>query len=278
MRMGQPRSGRSSDYRRNMAHWGSGAAVICVLSGAVTAVSASDDLCGATIVESLKLDHDVVCGGAGLTVGADGIRIDLDGHAISGGGSGVGIMVSGRRDVSITAGTIGNFATGIRIVASTDIEIKYVEFNANPEGIDFQAGSVSNAVKDSLFRNSTIRGIMLRTNATGNDIKNNRFINDRVGILIFGGVDNTLKQNEISGSSVAAIRINQPADANVLKDNLVSSNLAGIEFLLTAAGWAQENELKDNTISGNACGLKGPTDGNTLKDNSFQGNTVDVCS
>ncbi len=54
---------------------------------------------------------------------------------------------------------------------------------------------------------------MLRTNVTGNDIKNNRFINDRVGILIFGGVDNTLKQNEISGSSVAAIRINQPADA-----------------------------------------------------------------
>jgi len=278
MRMGQARRGRSSNYRRNVAHWGAGAAVIWVLSGAATTVFASDDLCGATIVESLKLDHDVACGGDGLIVGADGIRIDLDGHVLSGGGSGVGIIVSGRRDVSITAGTIGNFATGIRIVASTDVEIKYVEFNANPEGMDFQAGSVGNTVKDSLFRNSTIRGIMLRTNVTGNDIKNNRFINDRVGILIFGGVDNTLKQNEISGSSVAAIRINQPADGNVLKDNLVSSSLAGIEFLVTAAGWAQEDELKGNTISGNACGLKGPTDGNTLKDNSFQGNTVDICS
>jgi parallel beta-helix repeat protein len=261
-----------------VATWRCAAAAICLLAGAATRVSASDDLCGATIVESLKLDHDVVCSGDGLIVGADGIRIDLDGHAISGAGSGVGIIVSGRRDVSITAGTIGNFATGIRIVASTDIEIKYIEFNANPEGIDFQAGSVGNTVKDSLFRNSTIRGIMLRTNVTGNDVKNNRFINDRVGILIFGGVDNTLKQNEISGSSVAAIRINQPADGNVLKDNLVSSSLAGIEFLVTAAGWAQENELKDNTISSNGCGLKGPTDGNTLKDNSFQGNTLDSCS
>lgn len=278
MRIGQPRRGRSSNHRPNVATWRCAAAVICLLAGAATRVSASDDLCGATIVESLKLDHDVVCSGDGLIVGADGIRIDLDGHAISGGGSGVGIIVSGRRDVSITAGTIGNFATGIRIVASTDIEIKYIEFNANPEGIDFQAGSVGNTVKDSLFRNSTIRGIMLRTNVTGNDVKNNRFINDRVGILIFGGVDNTLKQNEISGSSVAAIRINQPADGNVLKDNLVSSSLAGIEFLVTAAGWAQEDELKGNTISGNACGLKGPTDGNTLKDNSFQGNTLDSCS
>jgi len=278
MRIGQPKVGRSSNNRWNIARGKAAAALTCVLALPVTAVSASDDLCGATIVESLKLDHDVMCTGDGLTVGADGIRIDLDGHRIAGGGSGVGMMVSGRRDVSITGGTITAFATAIRLVASTDVEIKHVEFNANPEGVDFQAGSVGNGVKDCLFRNSTIRGIMLRTNVTGNDIKNNRFVNDRVGILIFGGVDNTLEQNEISGSSIAGIRINQPADRNVLKDNLVSSSLAGIEFLVTPAGWAQENELKSNTIAGNACGLKGPTAGNTLKDNSFQGNTLDSCS
>jgi len=34
----------------------------------------ADDLCGATIAEDLKLHHDLTCAGAGLIVGADGIR------------------------------------------------------------------------------------------------------------------------------------------------------------------------------------------------------------
>jgi parallel beta-helix repeat protein len=119
---------------------------------------------------------------------------------------------------------------------------------------------------------------MLRSNTSENDIKNNSFINDRVGILIFGGVDNTLKQNEISGSILAGIRLNVIATGNVLKDNTVSSSLAGIEFLVTPTGSAKGNELKGNTLSANTCGLKGPTAENTLKDNVFDGNTADTCS
>ena len=37
------------------------------------------DLCGTTIVEDLKLDQDLTCAGNGLIVGADGIKIKLDG-------------------------------------------------------------------------------------------------------------------------------------------------------------------------------------------------------
>ena len=38
---------------------------------------------------------------------------------------------------------------------------------------------------------------MLRGNSIDNDIKNNTFIRNRVGILLFGGVDTTVKQNVI---------------------------------------------------------------------------------
>jgi hypothetical protein len=65
---------------------------------------------------------------------------------------------------------------------------------------------------------------------------------------------------------------------NVLKDNGVSSNSVGIEFLVTPTGSAQGNELKGNTLSTNACGLKGPTTDNTLKDNIYIDNTTDTCS
>ena len=119
---------------------------------------------------------------------------------------------------------------------------------------------------------------MLRSNSSDNDIKNNTFTGNRVGILVFGGVDNTLKNNIISGSSLAGIRLNVIATGNVLKDNTVSSNVVGIEFLVTPTGSATGNDLKGNTIAINGCGLKGPTAGNNFKHNSFEGNVADTCS
>jgi len=238
----------------------------------------ANDLCGATIVADLTLDHDLTCTGDGLIVGADGIVIDLNRHTITGSGSGVGIAVSGRTDVSIAGGSIRAFATAVRVNTSTDVVIKQVEFVENPEAIDLQSGSVGNTIKDNLFRDSSTRAIMLRGNSSDNDIKNNTFIGNRVGILLFGGVDNTLKQNAISGSSVAGIRFNVIASGNVLKNNTVRQNAVGIEFVVTITGSATGNELKDNTIATNSCGLKGPTAGNDFKENSFEGNVVDVCS
>jgi parallel beta-helix repeat protein len=274
-----PRSTRTGrNYVQSGIRWGGAFGAACALMYASPAAQPADSLCGATVVADLKLDHHVACSGDGLIAGADGIWIDLNGFTLSGSGVGVGIAITGRREITISGGTIANFAAGIRANAATDVDIKHIAFTGNPEGIDFQAGSVGNSVKENIFRDSTIRGIMLRSNATENDIKNNTFINNRVGILVFGGVDNTLKQNEVSGSTLAGIRINVIATGNVLKDNGVSSNSVGIEFLVTPTGSAQGNELKGNTLSTNACGLKGPTTGNTLKDNIYIDNTTDTCS
>ena len=238
----------------------------------------SNDLCGATIVDDLELNDDLTCPGDGLIVGADGIRLNLNGHTITGPGSGVGIAVTGRTDISISNGTISNFAVAVRVNTSTDVVIKHNELVANPEGIDLQIGSVGNTIKDNVFRDSITRGIMLRSGAIENDIKNNTFTGNRLGILVFGGVDNSLKKNIITGGSLAGIRLNVIATGNELKDNTVMSNAVGIEFIVTATGSATGNELKENTIATNGCGLKGPTAGNTLKHNSLEGNVADTCS
>ena len=245
------------------------------LSGAPVAMA--DDLCGATILEDLILDHDLACPGDGLIAGANGITIDLNGYTIAGSGTGVGIAVTGRHDIRITGGTLRNFAVAIRTSTSSGLLIDHNEFDGNPEGIDLQAGSIGNTIKDNAFRNSATRGIMLRGNTSANDIKANTFSENRVGILVFAGTFNTLKENTISGSTLAGIRLNVFATGNVLKDNTVTSNLAGFEFLVTTTGSAVGNELKGNTILTNTCGLKGPTASNSLKDNSFQGNVADTC-
>lgn len=252
--------------------------LLCLaLAGGPTA-RAADDLCGATILESVTLDHDLTCAGSGLSVDADGITIDLGGYTITGPRSGVGILVTGRTDVRITGGTITNFSAAVVTNLSTAVVIDHIEFAGNPEGVDLQAGSIGNTIKDNVFRDSATRAIMLRLNSRANEIKGNVFSANRVGILVFGGTFNTLKDNTISGSTLAGIRLNVIATGNVLKDNTLTSNAVGVEFLITMTGSATGNELKANEIVANTCGLKGPTAGNILKDNSFSGNVADSCS
>ncbi len=239
--------------------------------------AAASDLCGATVTGDVRLDHDLVCAGDGLIVGADGLRIDLNGHTIAGLGSGLGIVVIGRSDVTIAGGVIRNFAVALRLNTATGIVIRHNEFVDNGEAIDAQAGSVGNTIKENVFRGSTVRAIMLRGSSQDNDIKNNVFAGNRIGVLVFGSVDSQIKDNIFSGSSLAAIRLNVIATGNTIKDNTIGSGAAGIEFLITPTGSAAGNEFKANSLIENACGLKGPTAGNTFKDNSFEGNVANIC-
>jgi para-nitrobenzyl esterase len=252
------------------------------LGSAVGAVPASrpsavDDLCGTTIVKDLKLDHDLTCVGNALIVGADGIKIDLRGHTITGSGGGVGISVFGRTNVRVSGGTIRNFEAGVRVNDSTNIVVKDNRFRDNDDGVDLQRFSRGNTVKENAFRDNRARGIMLRSFSIDNLVEENTFTGNNVGILLFGATTSTVTENTISASIVAGIRVNVIATGNLIEENTVISNPAGIEFLVTPTGSSIGNALVENRIVTNACGLKGPTDGNTLEENSFAGNGADRC-
>jgi parallel beta-helix repeat protein len=252
--------------------------VTACVTGMGAPAARATDLCGAPVTHDVTLSEDLLCTGDALIVGASGIRIDLNGFAIQGSGTGTGVAVTGHSNVTIIGGAIRHFAVAVRVNASTDLVINQIEFTGNAEGIDFQAGSIHNTVKSSSFRQSSTRAIMLRTNSKDNDIKANTFSDNRIGILLFGGVDNSIKNNFIAASELAGIRVNVIATGNVLKDNILTGNAAGVEFLATLTGSASGNELKGNTFASNTCGIKGPTAGNDIHDNSFDSNTTDACS
>jgi nitrous oxidase accessory protein NosD len=239
--------------------------------------AAANDLCGSTVTGDLKLDHDLVCSADGLVVGADGIRIDLNGHTIAGSGAGVGVQLLGRSDVTVANGMIRSFGVAVRMNTSTGVIIRHMQFIQNGEGIDAQAGSVGNTVKDSLFQGHSIRAIMLRGGSSDNDVKNNSFIANRIGVLVFGATETELKDNFVAESSLAGIRFNVAATGNTVKDNTLISNLAAIEFVVTPTGSSVGNEFKANALTGNGCGLLGPTAGNSFKGNVFAGNTTNAC-
>ncbi|HXW06405.1 MAG TPA: right-handed parallel beta-helix repeat-containing protein [Vicinamibacterales bacterium] len=234
--------------------------------------------CGATIVSNTRLGHDLACPAGGLVIGADGITLDLNGHTISGADTGNGITIIGRRHVSVVGGTVRNFAAGMLVMNSTGVLIKHDTLLENTDGVDCQAGCAENTIKESEFRDNRARGVMLRSGSIRNEVKENTFAGNRVGVLLFGAVDTVVKENMISDSGLAGIRINVLATGNLVKENRASSNPAGIEFLVTPTGSARGNSVVENTLAANACGLKGPTSGNTIRENKFQGNGADSCA
>ena len=248
-----------------------------IANGSVPAAHPSNELCGVTITEHLKLDHDLACVGNGLVVGADHLRIDLNGHTITGSGAGAGINVTGRTDVSIFGGTIRNFGAGVLTSTATGIVIKRNEFVENVDGIDLQAGSSGNTIRHNNFRDNRSRGIMIRGASTDHVIRENTFTGDRVGILVFAGMDNTIKDNLVSASILAGIRINIFATGNLVTKNTVTSNPAGIEFLVSGTQAAVGNSVTRNTLEQNMCGVKGPVSGNTVERNRFKDNVADSC-
>jgi nitrous oxidase accessory protein NosD len=140
------------------------ALVIAVSAIGVTVVRA-DDLCGATIVADLTLDQDLFCVAGGLIVAADGISLQLNGHTINGSGTGVGIGVRGRRQVSIKGGTARGFESGIMLANSQHVVIMEMMFTQNREGI-FVSGSTGVIVKENVAWANFQRGFMIRPSST----------------------------------------------------------------------------------------------------------------
>jgi parallel beta-helix repeat protein len=252
-------------------------ALLVLVPMTISPAAEADDLCGATIMADLKLDHDLICSGPGLIVGTDAITVDLNGHTIAGNNADVGISIDGRTAVSIKGGTIRNFFAGVRLAASSDVVIKNNQFAENTDGIDCQAGCSGSTVKENEFRDNRSRGIMLRGASSDNVVKENIFSGNRVGILLFGSLDSVVKENVVTGSLLANIRINVGSTGNLIKENTVSSSPAGIEVLVAGSEWATGNSVVENTVAVNACGLKGPLTDNTFAENVFIGNVTDIC-
>lgn len=248
-----------------------------IADGPVPASDGIDDLCGATIVEDVKLDRDLACPGNGLIAGADGIEIDLNGHTVAGSGVGAGITIAGRTGVVVSGGTIRAFLTGILTNASAGVVVNGNTLAENVDGIDLQAGSHGVTIQHNDFRGNRTRGIMIRGDSINHVIQHNTFAEDRVGVLVFAGVDNIIRDNEVSATLLAGIRINVFATGNLIEKNTLKSNPAGLEFLVTASGSAVGNTLAKNTLSSNTCGLKGPVSGNLVEKNRYEGNATDDC-
>lgn len=276
--------------------------------------AAASDLCGVTITADLKLDHDLACAGVGITVGADGVTIRLNGHTISGpvamDPSVSGIIVLGRTDVSIRGpGTVMGFFAGVRIVGSSDVEVKRLTVMGSHEaGIRLEGSTDVKVVGNEVFGGHH-DAIQLR-NSHGNVIMENvATASDPSGcaINLVSSNNNLVKKNSLSNSGTSGIQLGRiaslpPSSGNRILENEISDSTHGIRAFGGATGnLVSKNEIVDSTngisfvgpapealgntyskneIEANACGIKGSATelaGNTFIDNEFEDNGSDVC-
>lgn len=248
------------------------------VSKPVSLLNAVTVACGASVVTDLKVGNDLVCAGDALSIDADGITIDLNGHTFTGNGTGNGITVRARQNVTVRGGTIRNFTTGVFVANSTGILIHENHLTNNREGV-FLNGSSNSIVRENVASQNQLRGIMLRPTLSGvvstqNVIRENVLLQNPSGILVFGQSDNTFLENWISESSVAGLDlIGGGASGNLFGENRIEMSAVGINF---GAGWSG-NAFVQNQLVANACALKGTTGGNTFADNQLIGNAADSC-
>lgn len=247
--------------------------------------------CGAVLTSNTTLQNDLSCSGPGaaLVIGADNITVNLNGHTLTGDGTGVGIDNSGGfAHVTIKNGTIAGFGEGIRaeganglrisgiqvnganghrsvtgaihILDGEDVEIKNCAITVTPgefapHGIRLDKVNnvaVQNVGIDGGFSGVSFFGLAGEGATTGR-IQDCRIRNGwNSGVLLARTDDARVKNNEMSGCSVG-MQIGAGffvSNIQVSGNNIHNNELGGIYALAMLDSRISDNALTDNTRYG----------------------------
>jgi parallel beta-helix repeat protein len=254
---------------------------VAALSAGPAPALATHVQCGDVITQDTTLDSDLVdCPGDGIVIGAHGITLDLNGHAL--GGTAVGCGVSNGHPewcaagtepayerVTIRNGSVRGFRVGVGLQTADDNVLARLRIgHAHVRGIWLYDVS-GTLVEDNVVSS----GIMLE--AAGNTLRRNR-ISGSVGhgIEQWDGERNRIERNVIAHNGGDGIF------ANGFYEMLVSGNLvaanggAGLQVGDGVIGTLIEgNRVRDNGGPGIAM-IEG-VHGNRISDNRVSRNTGD---
>ncbi|MFN2504592.1 MAG: nitrous oxide reductase family maturation protein NosD [Acidimicrobiales bacterium] len=221
---------------------GAASSVLLSLAGLVASAgpaSAGHVGCGDFIFASTVLDSDIGPCGVGLTIVADNITLDLNGHTISGRegpGDGPGVLIDGRTGVVVKNGTVTQFDAGVAIEGGSGntVENMRIVDNRGDFSTDYGDGIAVFVSTENVIRNNIVQ---------------NNGPYDGIGLI--GADRNTVEGNQVlfnnmdvgtSGIRLENIGLNS-ADGNLVLNNVVqSSGNHGIQLFARA---------KDNIIRGN---------------------------
>jgi parallel beta-helix repeat protein len=216
--------------------------------------------CGDVLVEDAVLDRDLDCSaGDGLVIGADGITIDLGGHALAGseapGSAGIrneghnavrifdglisgfeiGVVVSGVKHCLLTSLTIaGNAGEGILLTESSRnvVAENEVSFNVDPGEIRLVASHRNWVVRNSLHGGADTGPAIALESSDHNRVLGNFTIgHDDACILLRDSHRNRVRFNEVGDSNGSCILIDRSNHNRIADNRLFRSEASAIEVV-----------------------------------------------
>lgn len=184
-------------------------------------VSAIDIIAPTTLYDPgyYRLINDVTnCTTNCIEIQGSGITLDGNGHTISGlnGNSASGVGVNGGTGCIVKNLKIANFDYGIKTGGTKNLSIQNCLIkNCSTTGVDSGGSSYSTTIEDSTIENNTLWGLEFDDGrlfngdfygASNHTILRNTVRNNNVGISIWSGTDNLIKDNKII-NNLQGIRI-----------------------------------------------------------------------
>jgi parallel beta-helix repeat protein len=254
-------------------------ALIAVSSAALggTSAFARTVSCGDTITADTTLHHDLTdCVGNGLVIGADNIRLNLNGHTIDGNDtddcantgasscdSGVD-NAAGHSGVIIEGGTVQQFELGVDALNASHDVLSHIATSGNAIGLQLVQTTASRIVDGSATDNRFV-GVLLLHFSDDNEIRNNAISGSTFpGLVLDESSRNRVERNVIEGNDqgIASSR----GDHNDFRRNVVSHNLGSA----ISADQGVGNRVSENLIADNGDGI---TVGDA-RDTQISGNIV----
>lgn len=187
-----------------------GLALLLAVTALGPVAAAPSTGCGLVITTSTTLTADIgPCNRGGIVIAADGIRVDLGGHTISGKGSsgdGVGILFDGVEGAWVLNGTVQGFDAGVAIVGGGSNTVWGMTIRDNigslkaarpayGDGVAIRSSSLNWVTRSTIVNNGPFGGISVMGDATtasdSNVIERNSIVDndvDRAGVNESDGV------------------------------------------------------------------------------------------
>ncbi|MEM7820715.1 MAG: NosD domain-containing protein, partial [Candidatus Aenigmatarchaeota archaeon] len=137
--------------------------------------------CGDTITASTTLTGNLgPCSGNGIVIGANNIELNCNGYSITGTGTGNGIYLGGRTNVTIKNCIISKFSYGIYLYSSSNNTLTNNTANSNSNwGIYLKSNSNYNTLTNNTANSNSNCGINLESSSY-NTLTNNTFNSNQV--------------------------------------------------------------------------------------------------
>ena len=228
--------------------------------------------CGATVKTALTLTHDLTgCPGDGLVVGSAGVRINLNGHHISGTGAAgsAGVRDIGFDLLTVFGGVVQAFDTGIDVEHADRLRVMSVSVLDSPSFGLLLAHTAGGAVLMSQVEHAGASGIQL-VSATHYLLVGNTLSHNGDGVALYESSYNIVASSTSSDNG-AGIDLVHGSDHNLIAHNTTDRE---DDTGVLLDDHADSNLIAANHATGDAfSGIAvGASDGNVVSSNQVEGN------